>query len=61
MASASNNLKKFGDPLPSLPLAMEAVMAGKEISVKIYVVRLSGEERQQLETLIRKERARRHG
>src|SRR5215468_43447 len=36
------------------PLAMEALMAGKEISVKTYVVRLSGEERQQLETLIRK-------
>src|SRR5262245_634358 len=30
------------------------MMAGKEISVKKYVVRLSGEERQQLETLIRK-------
>ena len=29
-------------------------MAGKEISVKKYVVRLSAEERQQLETLIRK-------
>ena len=29
-------------------------MAGKEISVKKYVVRLSGEERQQLEGLIRK-------
>ena len=29
-------------------------MAGKEISVKKYVVRLSGEERQQLEELIRK-------
>jgi hypothetical protein len=36
------------------PLAMQAIMAGKEISVKTYVVRLSGEERQQLETLIRK-------
>jgi hypothetical protein len=36
------------------PLAMEAMMAGKEISVKTYVVRLSGEERRQLETLIRK-------
>jgi hypothetical protein len=36
------------------PLAMEAIMAGKEISVKTYVVRLSGEERRQLETLIRK-------
>jgi hypothetical protein len=33
---------------------MEAIMAGKEISVKKYVVRLSGEERQQLEGLIRK-------
>jgi transposase len=33
---------------------MEAIMAGKEISVKTYVVRLSGEERQQLEALIRK-------
>jgi hypothetical protein len=33
---------------------MEAIMAGKEISVKKYVVRLSGEERQQLEELIRK-------
>jgi hypothetical protein len=32
---------------------MEAVMAGKEISVKKYVVRLSSEERKQLETLIR--------
>src|SRR5215831_3139262 len=29
-------------------------MAGKEIAVKKYVVRLSGEEREQLETLIRK-------
>jgi hypothetical protein len=33
---------------------MEAIMAGKEILVKKYVVRLSGEERQQLEALIRK-------
>ena len=33
---------------------MEAIMAWKEISVKKYVVRLSGEERQQLEELIRK-------
>jgi Homeodomain-like domain len=33
---------------------MEAIMAGKGISVKTYVVRLSEEERQQLETLIRK-------
>jgi hypothetical protein len=29
-------------------------MAGKEISVKKYVVRLSGEERERLEALIRK-------
>jgi hypothetical protein len=35
-------------------LAREAIMAGKEISVKKYVVRLSGEEREQLETPIRK-------
>jgi len=33
---------------------MEAIMAVKEISVKTYVVRLGGEERQQLETLVRK-------
>jgi Homeodomain-like domain len=33
---------------------MEAIMAGKEISAKKYVVRLSAEEREQLETLIRK-------
>jgi homeodomain-containing protein len=33
---------------------MERIMARKEISVKKYVVRLSTEERQQLETLIRK-------
>jgi hypothetical protein len=46
-------LKGFDDSLPP-PLAMEAIMAAKEISVKTYVVRLSGEERQQLETLIRK-------
>lgn len=35
-------------------MAMEAIMAAKESSVKKYVVRLSGEERQQLETLLRK-------
>jgi hypothetical protein len=29
-------------------------MAAREISVKKYIVRLSGEEREQLETLIRK-------
>src|SRR3979411_42920 len=33
---------------------MEAIMAVKEISVKKYVVRLSGGERERLETLIRK-------
>jgi hypothetical protein len=33
---------------------MEARMLAKEISVKRYVVRLSGEERRQLETLVRK-------
>jgi hypothetical protein len=33
---------------------MERIMARKEISVKKYIVRLSTEERQQLETLIRK-------
>jgi hypothetical protein len=33
-------------------MAMEAIMARKEISVKTYVVRLSDEERQQLETVI---------
>jgi len=35
-------------------MAREVIMAGKEIAVKKYVVRLSSEERQQLETLIRK-------
>src|SRR5262249_700961 len=34
--------------------AREAIMAAKEISVKKYVVRLSGEERERLETLLRK-------
>src|SRR5437762_14334476 len=33
---------------------METIMATKEISVKKYVVRLSGEERERLESLIRK-------
>jgi hypothetical protein len=35
-------------------LATEATMAVKEILVKKYVVRLSGEERERLEALIRK-------
>jgi hypothetical protein len=47
-------LKGFDDSLSSSPLATEGIMAAKEISVKTYVVRLSDEERQQLETLIRK-------
>ena len=34
--------------------AAEGIMAAKEISVKKYVVRLNGEERERLETLIRK-------
>jgi Homeodomain-like domain len=38
-------------------MATEGIMAAKEISVKTYVVRLSGEERRQLETLIRKGRS----
>jgi hypothetical protein len=33
-----------------------AIMSSKEISVKKYVVRLSTEEREQLETLIRKDK-----
>ena len=36
-------------------------MAAKEISVKKYVVRLSGEERERLEALIAKAKARRSG
>src|SRR6516225_10136433 len=36
--------------------ATGSIMAGKEITVKKYVVRLSDEEREQLETLIRKGR-----
>jgi hypothetical protein len=40
---------------------MEQVMAAKVPSVKRYVVRLSAEERQQLEAMIRRARARRSG
>jgi hypothetical protein len=47
-------LKGFDDSLSSPLLALEAIMAAKEISVKTYVVRLSGEERERLKTLIRK-------
>jgi len=50
-------LKGFGDSLPFAIVSEEAIMAAKKISVKTYVVRLSGEERQQLETLIRKGRS----
>src|SRR6516162_1121472 len=39
-------------------LAREAIMAAKEISVKKYVVRLTGEERERLDTLIRKRKGR---
>jgi predicted DNA-binding protein len=35
-------------------VAREAIMAGNEVLVKKYVVRLSGEERERLEALIRK-------
>ncbi len=41
-------------------LATEAIMAAKEISVKKYVVRLSAEEREQLEALIRKGKSAAH-
>jgi hypothetical protein len=47
-------LKGFRDSLSSPALAREAIMAAKEILLKKYVVRLSGEERERLETLIRK-------
>jgi hypothetical protein len=47
-------LKGFSDSLLSPLLATEAIMTAKEILVKKYVVRLSGEERERLETLIRK-------
>jgi hypothetical protein len=47
-------LKGFGDSLSPQPGAAEAIMASKEISVKKYVVRLSADEREQLEALIGK-------
>jgi hypothetical protein len=40
---------------------MEASMAGKDVAVKKYVVRLSAEERAELETLSGRERARHNG
>jgi hypothetical protein len=47
-------LKGFGDSLSPQPGAAEAIMASKEISVKKYVVRLSADEREHLDALIRK-------
>jgi hypothetical protein len=47
-------LKGFSDSLSSQLRATEVIMAAKEISVKKYVVRLSGEERERLEMLLRK-------
>src|SRR5262245_50204151 len=47
-------LKGISDSLWSPRRTTEASMAAKEISVKKYVVRLSGKEREQLEALIRK-------
>ncbi len=46
--------RRINDSLSIAIRAMEQVMAAKAPSVKRYVVRLSAEERQQLETLIRK-------
>src|SRR5947207_7020279 len=48
------NSESLDHPTLRQSLAAEAIMAAKEISVKKYVVRLSGEEREQLEALIRK-------
>src|SRR5208282_6064247 len=46
--------KGFNDSLSIAIRAMEEVMAAKAPSVKRYVVRLSAEERQQLEAMVRK-------
>ena len=51
---ASTNLKGFNDSLFSPSWAEERIMAGKEILVKKYVVRLSAEERDRLDALLRK-------
>jgi len=40
---------------------MEASMAGKDVAVKKYVVRLSTDERAELEALIRKGKTRHNG
>jgi Homeodomain-like domain len=47
-------LKGIPDLLSRLRLALEAIMARKEVAVKKYVVRLSAEERAQLDAMIRK-------
>src|ERR1700731_3715220 len=47
-------MKGFCDPLLSQQLATGTMMAGKEIAVKKYVVKLSEDERHQLNELIRK-------
>src|SRR5215813_2595137 len=48
------HLKGSHDSLLSPLLTAEGIMAAKEISVKRYVVRLSADEREQLQALIRK-------
>jgi transposase len=45
--------QEFCDSIPSRQ-ATETIMAAKQTSVKKYVVRLSGEERERLEALLRK-------
>jgi hypothetical protein len=47
-------LKGIADSLRPLIRLLEAIMAQAEIAVKKYVVRLSAEEREQLEALLRK-------
>jgi len=47
-------LKGFDDSLLSQHLATGTIMASKEISVKKYVVKLSEDERSQLDEMIRK-------
>src|SRR6266849_6267739 len=51
---ASTNLKGLCDSFLSQQLATETMMAGKEIAVKKYVVKLSEDERNQLNEMIRK-------
>jgi hypothetical protein len=47
-------LKGINDSFPAWRLALEAIMVGKEVAVKKYVVRFSAEERSFLEAMIRK-------